>query len=260
LTAYGGIGTVMVGRGCKFRCTYCTIPGFFKGNRYRPVGHIIDEIKASGLQNIELHCDNLFANPDYALELFTALKPLNIYWSGEATINMAQNEEVLKAAAESGLWYLLAGVETSSQAALKKAGKGFVRIDRVKENIERLHDYDIAVDSAMLFGFDEHDQSIFEETLDFVEDVKLDVAHSVLVTPFPGTAMFEQMEQQGRILTRDWSQYDCEHVVFQPKQMTPQELIAGRDWFYYKHNSLTRRFKRRMHMPNGLKYASGAWF
>ena len=260
LDAYAGIGTVMVGRGCKFRCSYCTIPGFFKTNRHRPVGHIIDEIKASGLDNIELHCDNLFADPDYALELFTALKPLGINWSGEATLNMAQNDEVLKAAADSGLWYLLAGVETSSQAALKNAGKGFIRIDRVKENVEKLHDYDIAVDSAMLFGFDEHDHTIFEETLDFVEEVKIDVAHAVIVTPFPGTAFFNRLDAEGRILTRDWSQYDCEHVVFQPKQLNPQDLIEGRDWFYYKHNGIFRSLKRRAHMPSSLKWTGGLFY
>lgn len=260
IDAYSGIGTVLVGRGCKFRCDFCTIPGFFKQSRLRPVGHIVDEIKASGLQNIELHCDNLFTNPDYALELFTALKPLDIYWSGEATINIAQNEEVLQAAAESGLWYLLAGIETPSQAALKKAGKGFVRIDRVKENIERLHAYDIAVDSAMLFGFDEHDHTIFEETLDFVEEVKIDVAHAVVVTPFPGTSLFKKLDEEGRILTRDWSKYDCEHVVFEPAQMSPDDLIAGRDWFYWKHNGIFRSLKRFWRMPAPLKYASGAWF
>ena len=256
LSVYGGVDTVLVGRGCRFRCGYCTVPGFFKSYRNRPVGDVIDEIKSAGLNNVELHSDNLFADPEHALELFTALKPLGIHWSGEATINIAQNEEVLRAASDSGCWYLLAGIETCSQEALKNAGKGFVRTDRVKENVARLHDAGIAVDSAMLFGFDEHDTSIFEETLDFVEDVKLDIAHAVLVTPFPGTALFARMEAEGRLLSRDWSRYDCEHVVFQPKQMTPEELIEGRDWFYWKHNSLMRKWKRYRHMPAGLKWAN----
>lgn len=259
LSRYGGVDTVIVGRGCRFQCSYCTIPGFFKSYRNRPVGAVIDEITASGLDNVELHSDNLFADPDYALELFTALKPLGIQWSGEATINIAQNEEVLRAASDSGCWYLLAGIETCAQDALKNAGKGFVRVERVKENVARLHDAGIAVDSAMLFGFDEHDSSIFEETLDFVEEVKLDVAHAVLVTPFPGTALFAQMEREGRLLTRDWSRYDCEQVVFQPKQMTPEELIEGRNWFYGKHNSMIRTWKRRKHMPTGLKWANSGW-
>jgi len=257
---YGGIGTILVGRGCRFRCDFCTIPGFFKNNRLRPVGHVVDEIRASGLQNLELHCDNLFADPDYALELFEAIKPLKIHWSGEATINIAQNEQVLKAAAESGLWYLLAGIETPSQDALKNSGKGFVRIDRVKGNIERLHEYGIAVDSAMLFGFDEHDHTIFEETLDFVEDVKLDVVHSVILTPFPGSPLFKRLDDTGRILSRDWSKYDCEHVVFQPAQMSPEDLLEGRDWFHWKQNSLWSRFKRWRHMPPSLRYAGGSLF
>ncbi len=257
---YQGLGTVLVARGCRFQCRYCAVPCFFKTFRTRPVGAVVDEIRASGLQYIELHADNLIADPDYALELFTALKPLGIYWAGEATINIAQHEEILQAAAESGCFYLVVGIETASQSALKSAGKGFVRVDRVKENIARLHQHAIAVDSAMLFGFDAHDETIFEETLDWVEDVQLDVAHAVVVTPFPGTALFDQMAAEGRLLTRDWRLYDCDHVVFQPKQMSPEDLLQGRDWFHMKHNSVTRRWKRRRHQPKGLKWINSSWF
>lgn len=160
--------TVLVSRGCKFQCSYCTIPGFFNQFRTRPVGAIVDEIRNSGLKYVELHADNLIADRDYALELFTALKPLNIYWAGETTINIAQHEDVLQAAAESGRFYLVVGLETASQPALKAAGKGF--------------------------------------------------------------------------------------VVFEPKQMSADQLCEGRDWFYTKHNSLGRWFKRRRHQPAALKW------
>lgn len=254
LSRYAELSTVLVSRGCKFQCNYCTVPGFFPQLRMRPVSAVVDEIRHAGLKWVELHADNLIADRNYALELFHALAPLNIYWGGEATLNIAQDEELLAAAAASGCAYLVVGLETPSQSALDGAGKGFILIDRVKENIERLHAYGIAVDSALLFGFDEHDTTIFRRTLEWVDDIQLDVAHTTILTPFPGTPLFQQLQDENRILTTDWRQYDCSHVVFQPKQMSPAQLQEGCNWFYWKHNSSERRMKRYLNRPPALKW------
>lgn len=260
LSPYQGLGSVVVSRGCKFHCSYCTVHRFFKEFRKRPVGQVVDEIKSSGLEYIELHADNLIADREYALELFTALKPLKIQWLAEATINIAEHDEVLEAAADSGLFYLLSGIETPSRQALKAAGKGFIRVDRTKEYIRKLHEYGIAVDSAMLFGFDEHSPNIFEETLEFVDDVELDVCHSVIVTPYPGTLLYERLEQEGRILHHDWSRYDGTEAVFQPKQMTAPELEEGMQWFYDKYHSLGRSLSRRFTKARNLGWFNSSYF
>lgn len=162
--------------------------------------------------------------------------------------------------AQSGLFYLLSGLETPSRAALKAAGKGFIKIDKTKEYINKLHEYNIAVDSAMLFGFDEHSSDIFEETLAFVEDIELDVCHAVIITPYPGTALYQQLEDEQRLLTKDWSLYDGTHAVFQPKQMTPQELEEGHAWSYEKYNSLGRRFKRRFVKARNIGWINSGYF
>lgn len=229
---YAYYWTVMVGRGCNNGCTYCTVPPFFKEMRFRPIEHIVDEIKNCGTHYIELHADNLTADREYALELFKALKPLNIKWSGESTINFADDEELLQHATESGLHFLLVGLETPSRGALDKSGKGFVSVDSVKKQIATFHKYGVEVDSAFLFGFDEHTTSIFQETLDFVKEINLDSTHSVIVIPFPGTANYKKLKAEGRILTEDWSKYDGAHAVFQPKNMTVEELEYGAWWFY----------------------------
>ncbi|MCL6268614.1 B12-binding domain-containing radical SAM protein [Sansalvadorimonas sp. 2012CJ34-2] len=245
MQAYDGMGSVMVSRGCRFKCTYCTVHKFFPTFRRRPVGEVIDEIRASGLEYLELHADNLIADRDYAMELFQALKPLNVKWMAEATLNLAQYDDILEAAAEAGLFYLLVGIETPSQAALKACGKNFIKVDKAKENVRKLHEYQIAVDSAMLFGFDEHTPDIFKETLDFVDEIELDSCAAAIVTPFPGTALFEQMEREGRLLTRDWSKYDCSNAVFEPKNMTARELEEGADWYHRKYNGWIRAAKRK---------------
>lgn len=117
---------------------------------------------------------------------------------------------------------------------MRGAGKGFVQVQKVKEYIRRFHEFDIVVDSAMVFGFDEHDATIFERALDFINEIELDVPHSVILISFPGTRLFTRFEREGRLLTRDWSKYDGAHVVFQPKQMIPQQLEEGATWFWYR--------------------------
>jgi len=241
---YGGTWTVMVSRGCVYHCSFCLVTPFFnKGMRYRPIGHIVDEIKDSGAKWIELHSDHLMGDPDYMREFLTALIPLNIQWVGETTVNMSEDEDLLELAAQSGMRYVLVGLETPSQAALKGAGKGFVKIQEVKEYIRRFHEYDIVVDSAMIFGFDEQDQTIFERSLDFIKEVEVDVPHAVLLIPFPGSRTYRKFETEGRLLTKDWSLYDGDHVVFQPKLMTPKELKDGQNWFWY-HAKRSRRAKK----------------
>jgi len=229
---YGGFWSVIVGRGCTNWCSYCAVCPFFKTMRFRPVEDIVKEICDSGAQLVELHADNLTADRDYALNLFKALEPLKIQWAGETTLDLADDPELLQAAARSGLRFLLVGLETPSRAALDKAGKGFVDVGSVKKQIDIFHDHGIIVDSAFLFGFDEHDKNIFHETNEFAKEIGLDSIHAVIVIPFPGTKMYKTLDKEGRILTKDWSQYDGAHVVFEPKRMTRDELSEGTWWFY----------------------------
>ncbi|MDI3496692.1 MAG: hypothetical protein PWQ40_61 [Archaeoglobus sp.] len=159
------------------------------------------------------------------------MRELNIKWVGETSIKIAEDDELLKLAAESGLKYLVAGIETPSSKALKSIGKGFFDVSKVKEYIGKLHDYGVIVDSVMIFGFDDHDKNIFKETLDFVHRIDLDMAWPAILIPYPGTPIFEKFEKEGRILTKDWSKYDGNHVVFKPKLMSPEELEEGVKWF-----------------------------
>jgi len=234
---YDHLWSVLVSRGCVHRCEYCTVPPFFCGKyQLRPIENIVDEIKAAPTDWFELHADNLTANRDYALKLFSALKPLNIKWFGEATIKMADDETLLKAAADSGCQSLLIGIETPSQAALKDTGKGFVDPDTIKSKISAFHAHGIEITSSMIFGFDTHTHEIFKESERFCRHIGIDEVESVLLIPFPGTPLFERMISEDRILTRDWSKYDGSHCVFKPTTMTPQEVEEGATWFWQEIN------------------------
>lgn len=230
---YKHFWSVLVSRGCVHRCEYCAVPPFFCGKyRKRPIEDIVEEIKAAPTDWFELHADNLTADREYALQLFEALKPLNINWMGEATIKMADDSQLLNAAARSGCKGLLIGIETPSQAALKDSGKGFVDPETIREKITRFHDHGIKITSSMIFGFDTHTTDIFRESEDFCRFVGIDEVESVILIPFPGTPLYQRMEKEDRLLTRDWSKYDGSQVVFKPAKMTPEELLKGSQSFY----------------------------
>ena len=250
---YDGFWSVLVSRGCRHKCSFCLVPGMLGNTRYRPVQDIVDEISQLETDWLELHADNLTDDRDYALELFKALEPLKINWVGETTIKIADDPELLEAAARSGLKYLLIGIETSSKSALKYSGKGFVKAENIKGQIERIHSHGIIVDSAAILGFDEHDTSIFKESADFFYDVGVDVCVPVIMIPFPGSRVFEQLEAEGRILTYDWSMYDGTKAVYRPKGMTSRELEEGAEEFYLRFNSPVR------YTPSARCASSGSW-
>ena len=242
---YGHCWTVLVSRGCPYKCHFCVVPNMLGKIRYRDIDAIVSEIVNSQAQYFELHADNLTVDKQWCKALFDAITPLGINWSVATDISIAEDDEFLEAAAKSGLNYVLVGLETPSQEALKGTGKGFVKVDEIKKRVEKLHKHGIAVDAAMLFGFDEHDETIFQRSLDFALDIKLDVCEPVIQIPFPGTKLYNDLETQGRILTKDWSQYDGSHVVYEPKNLTPEQIYEGVDYFYRGFNSITNTTLRK---------------
>ena len=231
LSQYNYTWSVLVSRGCVNKCSYCLVNRFFKSMRFRPVDDVVEEIKSSGAKIVELHSDNLTANREYAKELFTKLIPLKIAWVGETTASFADDDELLELAAKSGLAYLLLGLETPSKKALSNVDKAFMKTERVKEQIKKLHKYNIMVDSAMLFGFEGHTKEIFKDTADYVKDIDLDIAHGVVPIPFPGTKFYEELDKAGKILTKDWSKYDGRHLVYRHERLTEKEIGDGIKYF-----------------------------
>ena len=163
---------------------------------------------------------------------------------GETSINLAKDQELLELAARSGMRWVLVGLESASAEALKDMGKGFVKTEQVKELVGRFNALGIEVDSAFIFGMDEHDSSIFKNTYDYAKEIGLQSTHSVIMIPFPGTPVYRQLEQEGRLLTKDWSKYDGAHVVFEPKKMTSRELDEGAYWYYRRIGRIQRKLDR----------------
>lgn len=234
--------TVLVSRGCPNKCAYCTVHKFFPTYRKRPIAAIVEEIRQAPTDFIELKADNLTIDRDYSLELFKALEDLDIIWMTALEPEFVEDKELVQAAVRSGMRSVLLGIETPSREALKENNKGQLQLDKLKAQIEYLHSLDVEVDSAMLFGFDSHDASIFEETLDFVLNIGLDVTHGVVPIPFPGTELYKSLSEEGRITSKDWSKYDGTWLVFKHPNLDADSLWKGIAWY---EKEFARRHKQR---------------
>ena len=247
-------------RGCPFDCSFCSVSKFFgKKYRFRPIKKVIEEIRGMIGKPLKTRFlgfldDNIVGDINYARELFKALIPYKLLWIGQSSINIAQHGDVLQLAAASGCKGLFIGFESISESSLREANKSQNKIKFYERAIKKIHQFGISIEGAFIFGFDHDDKSIFKKTVQFIEKVKLDAVQFSILTPLPGTRLYEKLEKEDRIIDRNWSNYDLAHVVFQPKLMTPQELKQGFDWAYQRIYRLSSIFKR----LSGL-YRGGRW-
>jgi radical SAM superfamily enzyme YgiQ (UPF0313 family) len=238
--------SIQTTRGCPFGCHFCSVSRFFGATfRYRPVEEVVREIESTDKKNWLFIDDNIVGHQPYAKKLFSELIPLGIKWGGQSTMLLAENDELLKLAGKSGCAGLFIGFESLDEMNLQHANKGFNKIRDYGECIKKLHDNGILVQASFMFGFDHDDKGVFERTVDFLIKNKVLAASLPVLVPYPGTKLYHQMEEEGRLLTRDWSQYDYSHAVFKPRHMEPEELEEGAKWAvteFYSRSSIISRF------------------
>lgn len=249
-----------VTRGCPYSCSFCSVSRFFgRKLRFRPIEKVAEFIGKNVGRSLSERLfvfldDNIMANHNYAKRLFKALIPYNIIWMSQSTVNAAYNKELLQLAGKSGCKALFVGLETISEEALAEIGKSQNKISFYKEAIKRFHDHGIFVEGAFMFGFDGDDKGVFKRTVRFSNKIKLDGVQYSVITPLPGTDFYKKLESEERIIDRDWANYDCGHVVFQPRRMSPQELTMGFTWSYKKIYSLFSIFMRLTGMFRGSRW------
>lgn len=235
-------------RACIHACDFCVVPSAW-GRRQlqKPVEEVVEEIRRTGARRAIFIDLNIVADPVYAARLFEALTPLGIQWYGLATVLLARDRELLELCARSGCRGLLIGFESIAEANLRSVRKGFTAPGAFAEVIDTLHRHGIAVQATFMFGLDHDTPDVFDRTVRFAIDAGVDLPRFAVLTPFPGTPLFRRLEDEGRILTRDWEQYDGQHVVFTPAGMSVTELEEGtrRAWRQaYSYRSILRRARR----------------
>jgi radical SAM superfamily enzyme YgiQ (UPF0313 family) len=223
-------------RGCPIDCEFCAVTSAFGGRyRNRPIEEVLAELQ--GLEPFDgrftlKNClffvdDNIISNRAYAHELLTRITGLGLQWFGQASMNIGRDDNLLKLCQQSGCRGLFLGFETLSSQTLEAVGKRVNRPGDYLDVVRRIHDHGIGIDGSFVFGFDTDDAGVFDRTLDFVARAKLEVAYFSILTPYPGTRLHKRLENENRINNRDWSLYDANHVVFQPKNFSPDQLLRG---------------------------------
>lgn len=217
-------------RACAHDCEFCVAPAAWGRKQFqKPVAHVVEDIRRVGKKKILFVDLNLISDRAYARELFAALIPLRIRWFGLSTSLIGRDPELMDLMARSGCTGLLIGFETMSTAGLGVIRKKFNDPDSYASTIAALHARGISIQGCFVFGGDADDLATFDRTVDFVLETKIDLPRFAIVTPFPGTPLHARFEREGRILTRDWSLYDAQHVVFQPRHMSVRELEQGHE-------------------------------
>lgn len=243
--SYSTTQTFEATRGCIHRCEYCVVPTAWGTRPYqKPVEEVVEDIRQVGAKRPMFLDLNLIADPHYAADLFEALIPLRVKWFGLATLLLADDEELLPLAVRSGCRGLLVGFESLSENNLRSFKKGFNDPRRFKEVIHTFHKHNIALMGCFVFGVDHDTPDVFLETARFIVETKIDLPRLAILTPFPRTPLFQRLKAEGRILTEDWSLYDGQHVVYQPANMTVEQLHEGTHmaWKYvYSFPSIWRR-------------------
>jgi len=225
---YLTVDTVEATRGCCHDCEFCVVPSAWGTRPFKkPVEEVVEDVRSLKSRRVVFLDLNLVADPEYAAALFEALIPLGISWFGLSTVLLALNRRLLDLCARSGCRGLLVGFESLSSGSVRSAGKGFNTPGKYREIIRRFHEKQISLMGCFVFGLDEDGPDVFARTAAFAVEEKIDLPRFAIATPFPGTPLHRRLDAEGRILTRDWSLYDGQHVVFQPKHMPVDALLRG---------------------------------
>lgn len=233
-------------RGCHNRCEFCYLAtdGLRMPYRMRDAEQVATEFAANGEPYGVFIDNNLGSNRPYLRKLCTALRPLKKIWSAAVSIDVTDDPALIRDMALAGCTGVFVGFESLTDENLIDARKKTPRASDYARRVHMLHENGIQVNSSFVLGFDHDRKDVFERTAEWVEENRLECATFHILTPYPATPLFRQMEREGRLLHRDWTLYDTGHAVFRPKHMSPEELEEGYAWLYqrlFSHVSIWRR-------------------
>jgi radical SAM superfamily enzyme YgiQ (UPF0313 family) len=234
-------------RGCHNRCGFCYLAtdGLQMPYQMRDVEQVINEFQADRQPYAVFTDNNLGSRPEYLRQLCRALRPLEKIWSAAVTIDVTDDPSLVREMALAGCTGVFVGFESLTDQNLADARKKTPRADDYARRVQILHDNGIQVNGSFVLGFDHDGPEVFEQTVEWVEANRLECATFHILTPYPGTPLFRQMEAENRILHKDWTRYDTGHVVFRPRRMSPDQLAEGYAWCYRRLFTMQSIWRRR---------------
>ena len=238
--------SVIATRGCHNRCGFC----YLATDGLRMPYHLLDveqvaaQIEADGQPYFVFIDNNLGSRKDYLRKLCRALRPLGRIWSAALSIEVTDDPSLVREMALAGCMGVFIGFESLTGENLVDARKRTPLPEDYARRVGIFHDYGIQVNGSFVLGFDHDREDCFERLIGWIEGCRMENATFHILTPYPGTPFFREMEAQDRILHRDWSLYDTGHCVFRPRHMDPETLERGYAWCYerlFSHASIRRR-------------------
>lgn len=216
---------VQVSRGCPYHCEFCLVPNMFGSRqRYRDIDDVIDEIQNLPKKQISFVDDNLTADKNYARELMRRLKPLGVSWMCQASLDLADHEDLLKEMAEAGCTSILFGIESLNPASLNETRKKHNRIAKYESAIRRVHEAGIITIASFIVGFDADTLEAFDEIYRFTAENNIIYIMLNVLTAYPGTRLYERMQSDGRLTDIDTAMFGGVYPSFQFRQMQQSEV------------------------------------
>lgn len=223
--------SVMASRGCPYGCEFCTLTNFFgRQVRCRPVSQVMEEIQeAIALTGPQINMlvfkdDNFVVHKEYTQELLEQLLPLKMNWGAQVDLKSLADQETVRLMKRSGCVLLAVGLESAHPDTGSRFGKTFDEAGKMREVISILHQHNIFVWGSYIFGFDEDTPDSFEKIYQQAKYLDLDILTVGILTPFPGSALYDKMIKENRIMEKRWQYYDLEHPIIAPKNLPPYAL------------------------------------
>jgi radical SAM superfamily enzyme YgiQ (UPF0313 family) len=258
--------SLVVTRGCPHHCDFCYKDAFFTGGKTfytQSVDDALSEIDRLPGRHLYFLDDHLLGHTQFATALFEGMSGMNRVFQGASTVDAILRGNLIEKAAKAGLRSLFVGFETLSPDNLHQSNKKQNLGRDYRKAIRRLDDLGIMINGSFVFGLDEDGPDVFKRTVEWAVDCGITTATFHVLTPYPGTKLYQNMEKAGRILHRQWDQYDTRQVVYQPARLRAEELKAGYDWAYREFYSWSNILKASLqhdqakHMIKHFTYAGG---
>jgi radical SAM superfamily enzyme YgiQ (UPF0313 family) len=222
--------SMVVSRGCPHACDFCYSNSFFRGGRrfYTVrIDQALAEIETLPGRHLFFLDDNIFGDPAFAAFLFRGMRGMRRIWQGAATVKSILDVDLLDLAVESGLASLFIGFESLNQEAVRRHGKRHNDVVEYERAIRLLQERGVMVNASFVFGVDEDEPDVFDSTVAWAVERGIETATFHILTPYPGTDLYERCAADGRLRHRDWDLYDTRHAVFEHPRMSSEQLEAG---------------------------------
>lgn len=259
--------SIVVSRGCPHHCDFCYKDAFFEGGKSfytQRVDAALAEIDKLPGRHLYFLDDHLLGNQKFATALFDGMKGMGRMFQGASTVDAILRGNLIEKAAEAGLRSIFIGFETLSESNLAQSNKKQNLGKDYEAAIQRLHSLGIMINSSFVFGLDDDDKDVFKRTVDWGVRQGITTSTYHILTPYPGTRLFQTMEKEGRILHRNWDQYDTRQVVYKTVGLSAKELKEGYDWAYksfYSWSNIVKASLQHDEVKHVLKHFaySGGW-